>query len=98
MQYVTMYGSSDDLVEVEGIIGGDEFNGEEVRLSVGGVLAVDFEYALIPGSCWGVTITQIDEDLPIPDDWKVTISQNSNGYSVQVNMEIPDGISIVQRY
>ncbi len=97
MQRVTIYGTSDDIVEVEGIIGGDEFTVDRngtVNLCIGGILLVNMSYGKY-GSTWTVEIGQVFEEVPIPDEWDIFLTQHTKGYSVQVNLDIPDNIGVV---
>ncbi len=97
MQRVTIYGTSDDLVEVEGIIGGDEFNtdrNDTVNLCIGGILLIKMSYGKY-GATWTTEMGQMFDDVPIPYEWDIFLTQHSNGYSVQVNLDIPDGIGVV---
>lgn len=97
MQRVTIYGTSDDLVEVEGIIGGDEFTvdrNDTVKLCVGGLLLINMSYGKY-GATWTAEIGQVFEEVPIPDEWAISLTQHPRGYSVQVNLLIPDGIGVV---
>ena len=97
MQRATIYGTSDDLVEVEGIIGGDEFpadRNETVKLCIGGLLQVRMSYGKY-GATWTVEMGQVFAEVPIPDEWDIFLTQHPNGYSIQVNLDIPYGIGVV---
>ncbi len=94
MQTASFYGSSDDLVEVEGIRGADEFDGDVVNLIVGGVLMVTFIY-VTPG-VWQVGVRQVFNDVPIPGDWNILILPHSNGYSPKLVVQVPDAVGVVQ--
>ena len=97
MQSVIIYGTGDDLVEVEGIIGGDEFNvdrNDTVNLCIGGILLIKMSYGKY-GAIWTTEIGQMFDEVPIPLGWDIFLSQHSNGYSVQVNLNLPDDIGVV---
>lgn len=90
---IKINGGSDDLVEVEGCTGGDEFtypskgpwrgdliapNGESVRLHV------------FYDGCWHVSVGQVAEEIQLPD-WPMSFAQERSGYSVLLLIEAPDG-------
>ncbi|WP_166344978.1 hypothetical protein [Phytoactinopolyspora limicola] len=95
---ILIYGASDDLVEVQGCRGAEEFshydqgpwradliapNGEQMRVHV-----------LFDG-CWHVAVGQVDEDVPLPQ-WPLRFEQGqrgdgSPGYSVVLCVDAPDG-------
>lgn len=94
---IVIYGASDDLVEIEGCEGADEFsvydetwrgdliapNGEAIRVH------------LIYDGCWHVALGQVIEDVQFPD-WPVRYSQQkrhdgSDGYSARVEIDAPEG-------
>lgn len=88
---IEVYGASDDLVEVEGCKGADEFswykgiwrgdlvapNGESVRIHV------------FYDGCWHVSVGQVDEDVKLPP-WPMTFKQEAAGYSVVLEISAPD--------
>lgn len=86
---VTFSGSSDDLVEVDGCPGADEFtvyglaNGGALVYWKGDLVGPDNRglrvYAIYDG-CWHFSVGPISEDDPLPD-WAVTVGQAENGYS-----------------
>lgn len=94
---ITIYGASDDLIEVEGCLGADEFNSYEHGpvmwrgdlIAPGGVEAMRV-HAVFDG-CWSVAVGQVDEDVPLPS-WPVTVRQHrSIPYSTVVEVAAPDG-------
>jgi hypothetical protein len=92
MSTITFYGSSDDLVEVDGCEGADEFNvydtiwRAELKAPDDSGLQV---FASYDGS-WGFGVSQLDENAPIPS-WPLSFGTHANGYSVLLNIEAPDG-------
>ena len=104
MRTLTIYGASDDLIEMEGVPGADEFgawgNGEGgIRGSF--VLGGQMRILAIYGKrgCWSFALGQVDEGIPFPD-WPIRIKQNlirgEVGYSTQVEIDVPDGVGIVR--
>jgi hypothetical protein len=102
MSTITFYGSSDDLVDVEGDIPGcDEYNIEMTTFEDAG-LRVQVEF-LAQGR-WGITVVQIDEDTPVtatnvhfemrePDTNEAALRGEAPlhpPYSVRLVMDVPD--------
>lgn len=91
MNRIKIYGASDDLIEVEGCEGADEFNG-----NWNGTLAgrLDFKapsgsmrvYCLYDG-CWHFSVGQVSEDDKLPA-WPVDIRQES-AYSTLLEIIAP---------
>lgn len=101
MATLTIYGASDDLVEVEGIEGADEFNCNGSWVGVleapdGGTAFVYVDYRNNNG-CWTVTLGRWEEDYALPT-WPVTITSNDEAcrYSTFATIEVPDGTTIKQ--
>lgn len=93
---IKIYGASDDLVEVEGCEGADEFNTYEGGKVMwrGDLFAPNGEqmraYALYDG-CWHVAVGQVDERVPFPS-WPVRHEQSDVvKYSTAVVIDAPDG-------
>ena len=101
MQTAIFYGASDDLIEIDGIKGADEFGidpiaeGKKADLSqsfsIGGKLKV---YAIYDG-CWHFSIGQMAEGILIPD-WPIRFSAHESGYSVQLEIDVPDDVSVFE--
>ena len=99
MQTAVFYGASDDLIEIEGIKGADEFGMpfSDTRIDVsfpfvlGGVMKV---YALYDG-CWHFSIGPVGEGIPLPN-WPVRYKLHERGYSVQLEIDVPDNIKLFQ--
>ena len=95
MPVMHMYGTSDDLVEVIGITGADEFNVNEQdryagSFNLGGKLRI---HAIYDG-CWSFAVGQVDENIPIPD-WRVRVRQSPQvSYSTCLEIEVPDDVKI----
>jgi hypothetical protein len=101
---ITIYGASDDLVEVGGCEGADEFN---VRDRWQGDLAAPGEGEQIrvwcwygDDGCWQVGAGQVSEDVQLPA-WPVTITQApamnpaNPGYSALLSIDAPEGTRLV---
>lgn len=92
---IKISGGSDDLVEVEGCEGADEFNvygpGELVwRADLTTAAEALRVYAIYDGN-WSFAVGQADEDLPLPS-WPVRITQHPDiAYSVLLEIDAPDG-------
>lgn len=105
MTTITIYGASDDLVEVDGCEGADEFNSDDWY---GCLVAPDDSQMLVharygggvDGCCWLVGVSQVREESPLPG-WPVTITQapamnpDNPGYSALLTIEAPDGVKLV---
>lgn len=99
MATVTIYGASDDLIEIDGIDGADEFNDTSGHWR--GILeAPNGETALVyvdlrPGSVWTVALGQFEEDYELPK-WKQRYETDFDlcTYSVKATIEVPDGTTI----
>lgn len=98
---ITIYGASDDLVEVEGCEGADEFctddwQGELVAPD-GSQMRVYARYEL--SGCWSVGAAQVDEEHQLPG-WPVTITQaaamnpDNPGYSALLSVDAPEGTTL----
>jgi hypothetical protein len=98
---ITIYGASDDLVEVSGCEGADEFNvyGDGKLLWRGDFVAPDDGklrvYAIYDG-CWHFSVGQVDEGVPLPG-WPLKIRQGGikeAPYSAVLEIDAPDGTRI----
>ncbi len=93
---ITIYGASDDCVEVEGCDGADEFyTGEDDRWQ-GDLIGPDASDQMRV-SCWydkdgawQVGVGQVTEDVTMAT-WPVTIAQHQNGYSAMLMVSAPHG-------
>lgn len=102
---ITIYGASDDLVEVAGCEGADEFNSDDWW---GALAAPDGSAMLIhasydggtDGSCWQIGVSQVNEESPLPG-WPVTITQapamnpDNPGYSPLLSIDAPEGTKLI---
>ena len=98
---ITIYGASDDLVEVDGCTGADEFDvwSDKDRVKWRGdfIDSADDErlrvYAIYDG-CWHFSVGQTDADIPIAP-WAVAIRQGltpaESNYSAVLTIDAPDG-------
>lgn len=95
---ITIYGASDDLVEVAGCDGADEFNTDDWFSDL---IAPDDSRMRVHcrfeiNGCWSVGVGQVDEDHQLPG-WPVTITQapamnpDNPGYSALLTIDAPEG-------
>lgn len=96
MQTVVIEGSSDDLVNISGVKGGDEFgcytsDGRyHGSFNLGGQMRI---HAIYDGT-WSFAIGQVDEEIPLPD-WPIRIKwPGSCGYSTRVEIDVPDDVKV----
>lgn len=99
---ITIYGASDDLVEVAGCDGADEFSSDDWSAGLfapdGSGMRVYCRYE--SHGCWSAGVAQVDEEHPLPG-WPVTITQapamnpDNPGYSALLTVDAPDGTSLV---
>jgi hypothetical protein len=102
---ITIYGYSDDLVEVEGCEGADEFGpGSDDRwqgdlVAPGGTEQMRVHCWFDADGCWQVGVGQPIEDCQLPA-WPITITQKPHamqaqtgqlGYSAQLSIDAPEG-------
>lgn len=105
MATITIYGSSDDLVEVE-IQGEDGQKGFEadaydrgrtifLTMPDGTGMRVYAEYSPtdLGGGVWMIGVAQLGEDQPIPD-WTIRYLAAGNGYSPALVIEVPEDVTV----
>ncbi len=97
MAKILISGSSDDLVEIEGVEGADEFSLGTGDGWTGILEAPNGETALVyvdyrPGGTWTVALGQFEEDYKLPA-WPQSFVADG-GYSVVATVEVPDGTTI----
>src|SRR5687768_10910779 len=98
MQTAIFYGASDDLIEIEGVKGGDEFGGNwdsrfDGVFNLGGKMRVYAIYGAGSG-CWFFGVGQVDEEIPLPD-WPIRISQSPDvAYSTRLEIDVPDDVKV----
>lgn len=95
---ITIYGASDDLVEVAGCKNADEFNTDDwfgdLVAPDGETMRVHARYEI--NGCWSVGVSQVDEPQQLPG-WPVTITQapamnpGNPGYSPLLSIDAPEG-------
>ncbi len=108
MTTITIYGASDDLIEVTGCWGADEFNvaGHSGHVMWrGDFTAPNFNtaeqlrvYAIYDG-CWHFSVGQVYETVPMAA-WPVEFRQGTiheAEYSVVLTIEAPEGTRLVAR-
>lgn len=99
---ITIYGASDDLVEVGGCEGADEFGaGVDGRwqadlVAPGGTEQMRVHCWYDDGGCWQVGVGQVLEEVQLPA-WPVSITQapamntGNPGYSALLTIDAPEG-------
>jgi len=98
---ITIYGAGDDLVEVEGCDGADEFNVINDRwqadlVGPGATEQMRVHCWFDDGGCWQVGVGQAIEDAELPP-WPITITQapainpENQGYSALLTIDAPEG-------
>lgn len=99
---LTIYGASDDLVEVEGDIR-EEFYALTKPLEGATLTLTRYEGEQVEGlhvhvryedvGCWSVGVSQLEEGVPLPD-WGLSISNDS--YTAKLNLSaVPDDVKLV---
>lgn len=94
---ITIYGASDDLVEVAGCPNAGEFNSGDWHGDLCGPDGTMRVYARFEDTgCWSAGVGQVDEAYPLPG-WPVTITQapamnpDNPGYSALLSIDAPEG-------
>lgn len=96
---ITIYGASDDLVEVGGCGGPHEFNADRWQgdlIAPGGTEQMRVHCWYDDDGCWQVGVGQVIEDVQLPA-WPVTITQapamnpDNPGYSALLSIDAPEG-------
>ena len=98
MQTLIMWGASYDLVESSGVDGADEFDcwrdGDGPRINASFSLGGQLEIHAVYDGCWAFAVCQVEEDKPLPD-WPIRIVNCPEcGYSVQLEIDVPDGVRL----
>lgn len=106
---ITIYGASDDLVEVDGCEGADEFGafGSQVHQLNwhGDLIAPDGAAMRVmgwygPGGCWLFGVGQVDADKAFPG-WPVSVGPggaDTCAYSVVLTIDAPDGTKLANAW
>lgn len=92
MSTIVITGASDDLVEVEGCKGADEYpypshgpwRGDLISPD-GGQLRI---HVLFDG-CWHVAVGPVDDGIPIPP-WPIEFKNTPKLYAVEAHITAPD--------
>lgn len=96
---IQIYGASDDLIEIEGCEGEDEF-GSYSRHSIfefttpakeGFCLYGEYAPEGMPDGVWVFGFAPLREDVPIPD-WPMRMRLSERGYSPLFLIEAPDDV------
>lgn len=93
MKQIVIYGSSDDLIEVEGDVPGcDEYNVEKAVFVTAG-LRIHVKYD--DGGCWRIGAVPFAEDVEVAvTDIRLDVADN--GYSMRLTASVPDGATITR--
>lgn len=98
MSIITVYGASDDLVEIEGVKGADEFSTNGHWIGV--IEAPDGKTALLyadyrNNGTWTVSLGQYEEDYELPNWVVITLTNLAVcSYSTLVHIHVPEGTTI----
>jgi hypothetical protein len=97
---ITINGASDDLIQVEGCEGADEFYLSSAGGWQGDLVGPDPADQLRvwcwlddDSGAWQVGVGQVLEAVPMAS-WPVKFSQDPNGYSARLTIEAPEGTRI----
>lgn len=101
MAVISFWGSSDDLIEVDGDLSGcDEYMLTDFSTWIGVIEHYDSGdkikvYAYYDG-CWAFGVGIYDEGHKMPE-WPVNFVTNTeNNYSVRMGIEVPDDAEVYQ--
>lgn len=92
---IKISGASDDLVEVEGCKGADEFSYPAKGPWRGDLISPDggqVRVHVMYDGCWHVAVGQVDEDVALPA-WPMSFHQASS-YATELRVEAPEGTRI----
>lgn len=94
---IRIYGASDDLVEISGCEGADEFCTDRFVANIVGPGAAEQIHVHVwydEDGTWQISIGQVDEDVKLPA-WPLKFSQGVKGetaaYSVVLEIDAPEG-------
>lgn len=97
---IEITGNNDDLIEVSGCEGEDEYNNSAdtlVKLS-GNLVAPDGSgvrvHALYENGCWSFSVGLLDEDTPWPG-WDMTITEGDRAYNTLLSIDAPEGTKFI---
>lgn len=101
---ITIYGASDDLIEVQGCEGADEFNvyGDDGKVHwhgdfVGPDVREQVRVHAIYDGCWHFSAGQVEEDVPLPA-WPLAIRQGTKDeaeYTAVLTIDAPPGTRLL---
>jgi len=101
VQTLRMYGYSDDLVEVEGLAGADEYSADGWRdiasaatfRLLGPQHSCRIHAIYDDRACWSFAVAPLEEGRPLPP-WPVRLSLSDCGRSAVLEMDVPAGTRI----
>lgn len=91
---IKVSGYSDDLVEVEGCKGADEFEYPSKGLWRGDLIAPNGESMRVHvfyDECWHVSFGQVAEGIPFPEGWVFAWENQEKLYAVTAVINAPEG-------
>lgn len=100
---ISFYGASDDLVEVRGCDGADEFNTYETGplmwsgevIAPGAVIGLRVYAIYDRNGTWSFAVAKLDEDVPLPD-WPIRVRQSPDcEYSTALEIDAPVGSRLI---
>lgn len=97
---IEITGGSDDLIEVSGCEGEDEYcNPESVLVKLSGNLVAPDGAgvrinALYDNGCWSFSVGLIDEDTPWPG-WDMEITEGDRPYNTLLTIDAPEGTRFI---
>lgn len=93
---ITIYGASDDCVEVDGCKGADEFYADASGRWQGDLVGPDVSDQMRvwcwydSDGAWQAGVGQVTEAVTLAS-WPVTITQHPNEYSAMLSIDAPEG-------
>ena len=100
MRTAIFYGASDDLIEVEGVKGADEFTaafdgpaGLAGSFVLGGKIRIRAFYD--HHAVWAFSVSQVEDGVLLPD-WPIRLRQQPDcDYSARVEIDCPDDAVLI---
>ena len=93
MKKMIISGYSDDCRDILGDFHEEEYQdvAKVIRPNGEGIYIIWSYSEKVRNGCWSIGFCQLGEDVPIPE-WARNIKMNmaENGYSVQMELEVPD--------
>lgn len=110
MKHLTIYGASDDLIEIEDRSAAEQEFGSDGWKKIGeNVKGADeydgedatfviagLEIRVFGGGDWWIAVKPVDEDFPVKAE-NITLTQHPSGYSMQLDLDVPDDVAHIVR-